>query len=142
MLRKKLATLLIPFVLAPLASLLTPMVARADYSYWIPVKRCVFPSFRDRDYTPWSAKIVVRSRDRAAHVTQIQFGNGGNDERIIRLQYWGTNILRPGDYRFNPGILSWNQSINPPWVRAGVRREFVIRLFNADRRQCTSKTSF
>jgi hypothetical protein len=143
---KKWATLLTPFVLAPLGSLLTPAIARADYSYWIPLQNCQFSA---RDYTRWSVQITVRSSDNAAHVTRIQFGNGGNDELIRRLTFWESRRLNgvetrysEQNYYFNPGITNWDKSLTTTWISTAGNRYVNLKLYNNDGRTCTDKVEF
>lgn len=138
---KNWVTILTPLVLAPLGSLLTPVVAHADYSYWIPVQRC---NFGGRDYTPWSAQIRVRSADKSARITRIQFGNGGNDEKIVQLQVreWkDQTIKRTRTYKFSPPIKQWDQTMSLPFV-SPEGRYATLWLYNADTRSCQSRVNF
>jgi hypothetical protein len=134
--------LLVPFMLAPLGSLLTPGVARADYSYWIPVQKC---DFKGGHWTPWSVEITVHSKDNSAKVTRLQIGNGGNDEKIRQLQlreYSYGDIKLERTYAFNPPITQWDKKIDSPWIKSGGDRSVTLWLYREDTRTCQDKVKF
>jgi hypothetical protein len=143
---KKLAAVVTPFMLASFSSLLTPTVARADYSYWTGYQTdCRFSSL---DYTPWRVLITVRTSDNAARITQIQFGNG-NDEPIKQLQFWERRVLNGTTttysnqtYTFTPAITSWSKPITTTWISTLGNRYAHIKLTDARNRVCTDNIEF
>jgi hypothetical protein len=142
---KKWVTLLAPLVLAPLCSLLTPAIARADYSYWTNWRSC---EFSWHDNTPWRVLIAVRTSDNAAHITRIQFGNG-NSENIRQLQFWETKIVNGQSatysrqtYAFSPAITSWDHSITTTLISTQGNRYANIWFYNNDTRTCQDRIEF
>ncbi len=147
---KKFAIFLVPFLLTPFSSLLTPSVAHAQtvspYLYWTKWDNC---HFNLRDYTPVSVRIYVRS-DFAARATRFQYGN--NSELIRFVEVWEGREVNGQTQSFpsitintgNQRTFILSQDFNPSqtWISNLGSRYVYVKLYNADGRTCISKIPF
>jgi len=142
--------LVVPFMLASLSPLLINSPARADSSYWTDWHKCTFSTIKNQ-YTPWRARIAVRSSDGAARPVQVEFGPYyQNDEPIFKLEAsdsWdtgGQHRISPNTHSeyFNPalyGSKSQNFS-NLTWISKRLPRYARIVLKHDNGRDvCTSE---
>lgn len=93
---KKFGKLVVPFMLTSFSPFLVNSSAHAS-TYWTDWHKCTFSVIHNA-YTPWRARIVVRS-DGAARPEQVEFGNG-NDEEIFYLLA-SDNWVAAGQRRFS-----------------------------------------
>jgi hypothetical protein len=138
---RKLATLLLPFLLAPLGLFFTPLVVRAQYIRTTRFQDCVFSSFPRRNYTPVRLRLQFTSRD-AVRVTKIETSNT-NTENIRQLRVWETQNRRTVSsqvYGYVPPRKYVNQPLKLAWLKHGGNRSATVWLFNADTNVC--KTTF
>jgi hypothetical protein len=146
---KKFATLLVPFVLASVGSLLTNSAAHAR-TYWTSWENCNFPSGFFSDYTPWRALIEVRSSDSAARAIKIQYGNG-NSEQIRAITIYESRYIKRNNQNLLPDVsitinnqTEWTSpSLSLPWVSNLYHpREVNVVLTNRDNKTCGSFITF
>lgn len=150
---RKFRKLVVPFMLASLSPLLVNSPARADTSYWTGWQKCTFSVIKNQ-YTPWRARIAVRS-DGAARPVQVEFGPSyQNDEPIYRLKASDSWVVAGGTRRYSP--YNHTVSFSPPtrgyasqtfsnltWISKSLPRYASIVLYHSNLNDvCTSEIPF
>jgi hypothetical protein len=156
---KKLTAILMPLVLAPLGLLLTPAIARADYTYRTRRQICSFSS-GGADKVAWTAEVSVRSRDNAARITRIMFGSDDQDPRIRIFIFWESRVVwyrrmaervetrySQQTYNFIPTVYTWDSLLRyevlpTTWISTLGNRYINVWFYDSSGRICKDRIEF
>lgn len=122
----KFRKLVVPFMLASLSPLLVISPARAASSYWTGWQKCTFSVIKNQ-YTPWRARIAVRS-DGAVRPVEIEFGPSyQNDEPIYRVEVTDSWVAN-GQRRFSPK--RHTETYSPPKLGGTTSNFYTLTLMS------------